>query len=494
MDYMSTRDNTLRLSAHEAIIRGISDDGGLFVPCETPILMDLENMTGASYNECAKRVLPLFLTDFTPTELSACCHSAYGSNKFGSNDVAPLHKMDDRHTVLELWHGPTCAFKDMALQILPRFLSKSMAKENCSEDIMILVATSGDTGKAALEGFKNVSGTRILVFYPSEGVSNMQKLQMMTQEGSNVRVCGIKGNFDDAQNAVKRIFNSPKMTAQAKEHGYRFSSANSINWGRLVPQIVYYVYAYVQMLERGDARPSTGINVCVPTGNFGNILAAFYAKEMGVPINKLICASNKNDVLTEFLTTGVYNRNRDFYTTISPSMDILISSNLERLIFHLSDRDSEYTKRLYKQLARTGEFKVEGKVLSRIKSTFECGACDDHTTMRTISKVYEHYGYVFDPHSAVAENVYFNYISKTGDYRPTIIASTASPYKFPESVLKALGEYEDGLTGFELLEKLSKVTNTEIPKSLSNLKDKKIRFDRVIKASEMDKEVIAAMQ
>ena len=495
MEYQSTRNNKIRILSHEAILRGISDDGGLFVPSEMPALTDVEDLIGASYGECAKKVLSLYLTDFSSAELGECIRGAYGNNKFGSKDVAPLHRMDDSHSVLELWHGPTCAFKDMALQILPRLLTKSMAKESGKDGkVMILVATSGDTGKAALEGFKNVENTKILVFYPSEGVSNMQKLQMMTQEGNNVHVCGISGNFDDAQNGVKRIFNSADMINNAAANGYSFSSANSINWGRLVPQIVYYVYAYAKMLENGDALPSDGINVCVPTGNFGNILAAYYAKRMGLPIRKLICASNKNDVLTQFLTTGVYNRKRDFYTTYSPSMDILISSNLERLIFDVSDYDSEYVAHLYKKLASKGEFKVEGKVFERIKETFACGSCDDATTLETIKTVHSKFGYLLDPHSAVAENVYLNYRRSNGDYRPTVVASTASPYKFPECVLKALGEYDASLDEFALLDKLSAVTNTQIPNKLSALKEKRVRFDKVVKTAQMDEEVMRAMQ
>jgi len=493
MLYQSTRNNRLRIEAHEAILRGISDDGGLFVPTEIPLLCEVDKLRGKNYYASAKEVLSSYLTDFTPRELSGCIRGAYGNNKFGSSTVAPVVKLGSRESVLELWHGPTCAFKDMALQILPRFLIRSMEKASDGEKVMILVATSGDTGKAALEGFKNVKNTRILVFYPSDGVSNMQKLQMMTQEGNNVRVCGIQGNFDDAQTGVKRIFNSPEMKEAVKSEGYSFSSANSINWGRLVPQIVYYVNAYVQMLDGGLITDRERFNVCVPTGNFGDILAAYYARRMGVPIKKLVCASNCNDVLTEFLQTGTYNRKRPFHTTISPSMDILISSNLERLLFDICHYDSEYINYLYQTLAKKGSFTVKDEWMEEIQTIFYGGSCTDEETMATIKNTFEHKGYLMDPHTAVAQCVYEKFIREFPAY-PTLLVSTASPYKFPESVLKSLGAYEKGLDEFALLDRLSEISNTPVPTSLSALKEKKVRFNGVIPVNEMDGEVLSAVR
>ncbi len=492
MQYQSTRNNQLRLDAHQAILKGISDDGGLFVPNETPLFQDLEAYVGCTYYQCAKMVFSMFLPDFTKEELRSCILGAYGYNKFGSKTVAPVVDLEKGHGVLELWHGPTCAVKDMALQILPRFLTCSMAKANADEKVLILVATSGDTGKAALEGFKNVKNTRILVFYPSEGVSNMQKLQMMTQEGNNVRVCGIEGNFDDAQTGVKRIFNSEEMKLAVKQNGYAFSSANSINWGRLLPQIVYYVYAYLQMRQKGTLRENEGFNVTVPTGNFGDILAAYYARKMGLPIKRLVCASNCNDVLTEFFKSGVYNRKRPFHTTISPSMDILISSNLERLLFDMSGFDDEYVCSLYQSLSKKGYFEVKGDLFEDIRTVFYGGTCTDEETMKTIKTTFDRYHYVMDPHTAVAECVYQKFVDETGDVRPMLVVSTASPYKFPESVLKALGGYDETLGEFELLDKLSAMTDTEIPAGLAALKNKKIRFDTVVPVAKMDEEVRAA--
>ncbi len=494
MLYQSTRNNKLRIRSYEAILKGISDDGGLFVPTETPLLENVDNLIGSSYCDCAKFVLSKFLPDFSAKELSACIRGAYGDLKFESESVAPVRLLDRQQSVLELWHGPTCAFKDMALQILPRLLVKCMEKSQCDQKILILVATSGDTGKAALEGFKDVKNTKILVFYPSDGVSKMQKLQMITQEGSNVRVCGIDGNFDDAQSGVKRIFNSPDMKKALDDSGYSFSSANSINWGRLVPQIVYYVYSYLQLVDNGTIRPGGGFNVCVPTGNFGNILAAYYAKKMGIPIKKLICASNRNDVLTEFLNTGVYNKRREFYNTISPSMDILVSSNLERLIFDLSGYDDEYVQSLYKSLSNRGYFEVHGSILDRLRSLFACGSSTDDETRQTIRNTFVEFGYLMDPHTSVAENVYRKYRNDTGDITHTLIVSTASPYKFPASVLSAL----DGGIGsgdeFELIRELSAETDTDIPARLWSLRNKPVRFERVVKKTDMDAEVLACLR
>ncbi|MBP3414931.1 MAG: threonine synthase, partial [Clostridia bacterium] len=368
MLYTSTRDNTVRVDSATAIMRGISPDGGLYVPVELPKLSygELCSMVSADYQHRAVDILGRFLTDFTAEELAECVSAAY-QDKFGSDAVAPVVSINDYRYILELWHGPTCAFKDMALQLLPHLLTRSVKKCGDGHEIVILVATSGDTGKAALEGFADVPGTRIIVFYPDEGVSNIQKLQMTTQEGENVGVCAVFGNFDDAQTGVKKIFTNPDVKQELEKHGMAFSSANSINWGRLVPQIVYYFSAYLDLMQTGEMDyEGEKINIAVPTGNFGNILAAFYAKMMGLPVGKLICASNANNVLTEFLTTGIYDRNRQFHTTMSPSMDILISSNLERLLFHLTDGDSARVKGWMEQLSATGRYEVDDDVKEKL--------------------------------------------------------------------------------------------------------------------------------
>ncbi|MBQ4145974.1 MAG: threonine synthase, partial [Clostridia bacterium] len=408
MYYMSTRDSELRLKSAEAIKKGLSKEGGLFVPCEIPELTkkDLERMLNMSYIERANLVLRKYLTDFTAKQLSECTEGAYGGNKFSSEKVAPVVKLDDQKYILELWHGPTCAFKDMALQILPYFMTTAMKKTGEDKTIVILVATSGDTGKAALEGFKDVKGTKIIVFYPGDGVSDIQKLQMMTQEGENVFVSGIEGNFDDAQNGVKAIFTDKKAEEELLESGYALSSANSINWGRLVPQIVYYISAYCDMVKDGEIQLGDKINVCVPTGNFGNILAAYYARKMGLPVNKLICASNKNNVLTDFIKTGEYDKNREFFTSVSPSMDILISSNLERLLFDISGNDAKKISGLMDKLKKNGSYKLPKAIHKKVTDLFWGGCCDDYFTKEQIWKTFDKHGYTLDTHTAVAVDVY----------------------------------------------------------------------------------------
>ncbi len=482
MNYVSTRNSSISVPSAKAIGLGISADGGLFLPESIPSLTaeDIEALKNANYKGRARLVLGKFLTDFTAEEIAACVEGAY-TGSFDNEQPAPIHKLADGVGILELWHGPTCAFKDLALQILPYLLTASAKKINAGKTV-ILVATSGDTGKAALEGFKDVENTDIIVFYPSEGVSAMQKLQMDSQEGENVCVCAIKGNFDDAQSRVKEIFTDSVMNKKLADAGYAFSSANSINWGRLVPQIVYYVSAYCDMLRDGYDL-SNGFNVTVPTGNFGNILAAYYAKQMGVPINKLICASNKNNVLTDFIKTGVYDRNRNFHTTISPSMDILISSNLERMLYMLC-KESDQVSAWQSDLKITGRFEVSGEVKSKINDLFYGGCCDDESTLATIRETYEKYGYLIDTHTAVAVAVYNEYKKSTGDKTPVVIASTASPYKFADSVLKAVCD-ESRKDDFEKLELLSQVTGTAIPAPIKNLKGKERRFGSVIKADEM---------
>ncbi len=488
MFYTSTRDKSLRVTASEAITKGISKEGGLFVPCEIPTLTlnDLNEMIPMSYIERAKKVLSLYLTDFTPEEIDYCVNGAYKEGKFSSSKVAPLVTLSEKAEVLELFRGPTCAFKDMALQLLPYLLTTASKRAAPDKEIVILVATSGDTGKAALEGFKDVPHTRILVFYPALGVSPMQKLQMVTQEGANVGVCAINGNFDDAQSSVKKIFTDAKVADKLSENGMMFSSANSINWGRLVPQIVYYCSAYCDMLEKGALKSGEPMNVVVPTGNFGNILAAYYAKKMGVPIGKLICASNSNNVLTDFLETGTYDRNRDFFTTSSPSMDILISSNLERLLFHLSGEDDAKIRDYMNELATDGKYTVSDDIKAAVLENFAAGFTTDELTFETINKTYTEKNYLSDTHTAVAIKVYDDYVVKTGDNTPTVIAATASPYKFSKSVLTALGGADESLDEFSMTDALSAKTNTQIPAPLAGLKDKEVRFTSVSEIADME--------
>lgn len=492
MNYISTRDKSVKISSAEAIAKGISGEGGLFVPESIPeiSLEKINSLIPLSYIERAKQILKLFLTDFTSDELDFCVDNAYKEGKFNSEKVAPLKNVYDNVNLLELWRGPTCAFKDMALQLLPYLLTVS-AKKSCPDvEIVILVATSGDTGKAALEGFKDVPNTKILVFYPVDGVSPMQKLQMTTQEGENVSVCAIKGNFDDAQNGVKAIFTNKEIEKKFKEHSLAFSSANSINWGRLVPQIVYYVSAYCDMVESGQLKLGEKMNITVPTGNFGNILAAYYAKEMGVPINKLICASNANNVLTDFINTGVYNKNRSFYMTASPSMDILISSNLERLLFLLSGMDDSLISGWMKSLSSNGKYEVSKEVLEKLKSDFCAGFCDDNDTKDTINEIYKKYNYLCDTHTAVAVRVANDYIKNTGDNTPMIIASTANPYKFSKSVISAVEENIKSTDDFSMVDELFDITGEPVPMQLASLKGKTPRFTKVAEKNDMPKVVL----
>lgn len=488
MFYTSTRDKSVRVSAAQAITQGISKDGGLFVPETIPqITMDeVVELSKLSYRDRAKRILSLYLTDYTKEELDYCVDGAYADGKFSSEKVAPLSSLSDTVNVLELWKGPTCAFKDMALQLLPYLLTVAASKTAADKTIVILVATSGDTGKAALEGFKDVKNTKILVFYPNDGVSPMQKLQMTTQEGANVGVCAINGNFDDAQSGVKAIFTNPEIAAKLEEKNMAFSSANSINWGRLVPQIVYYVSAYCDLIANDIIKPGDEINVDVPTGNFGNILASYYARKMGLPIKTLVCASNANNVLTDFLKTGTYDRNRHFYTTASPSMDILISSNLERLLFDLSGQDDKLVADWMKKLSVDGKYTVTDDVNAKISSLFDAGCCDDEMTKATIRETYEQEHYLCDTHTAVAVNVYGQYVERTGDKTPVVIASTASPFKFSASVLDAVkcGKI-DSEDEFAMVNELSDFTGAEVPVQLASLAGKQPRFTEVCEKNEM---------
>lgn len=491
MKYTSTRDRSISVSAAQAITQGISDEGGLFVPESLPQFTkeDLAAMVSCSYVERAVTVLSRFLTDFTEEEVRDCAQSAYGTGRFLAPEVAPVCTLKDDVHVLELWHGPTCAFKDMALQILPHLMRVSAQKTSDGKEIVILVATSGDTGKAALEGFRDAAHTRILVFYPQNGVSPMQKLQMTTQEGNNVGVCAIRGNFDDAQSGVKKIFTDPAMRAVLAEQGMMFSSANSINWGRLVPQIVYYFSAYCDLLAKGTIQLGDAVNVAVPTGNFGNILAAYYAREMGLPVARLICASNCNNVLTDFIRTGTYDRQRAFHTTVSPSMDILISSNLERLLYHLSGGDAELVAGLMKQLQTDGRYTVSDALLGKIRELFAAGWCDDEQTMRVIRDTYEAQEYLCDTHTAVALSVCEQYRKETGDNTPLIVASTADPYKFSASVLHALGKDRDGEDEFDKVDRLHAITGAPIPPSLAVLKGREPRFTQVCDRDTMEETV-----
>lgn len=474
MDIMfkSTRGDKNYITASQAIVKGIADDGGLYVPETMPKAdFTLEEMLGFTYRELAYRVLRLVLTDYTEEELRYCIDSAY-DEKFDTPLIAPLVKAG-KSNFLELFHGRTIAFKDMALSILPYLLKTAAKKNGVKEEIVILTATSGDTGKAALEGFADVEGTRIIVFFPEDGVSDVQKAQMVTQKGANTCVAGIKGNFDDAQTAVKKIFTDNALKAELKEKGFVFSSANSINIGRLAPQIVYYFYAYAQMVRSGSIKVGDKINFTVPTGNFGNILAGFYAKQMGLPVNKLICASNDNKVLYDFLTTGEYDINREFIVTVSPSMDILISSNLERLLYHLSGSEAQ-VKDMMDKLANGGKytFKADGGFAA------EYATVDD--TFTAINDLYKETGYVMDTHTAVAYSAYYKYLAETKDNTPNVIVSTASPYKFAKDVLRAIDGKYDGISPFEALEVLSDVSETDIPTPIKDIDKREVLHKTVI--------------
>ena len=488
MEYNSTRSTGLHISASEAIAMGLAPDGGLFVPNTLPPLDEkaLQELLPLSYGERAKRILKIYLPEYSPQEQDRLVADSYGTN-FDTTAVAPLRFTDGLTGYLELWHGPTSAFKDMALQMLPHLLTASLRKCGEERGVCILVATSGDTGKAALEGFADVPGTRILVFYPRDGVSDVQKLQMVTQTGNNVGVCAVEGNFDDAQTGVKRIFGDRELAERLSEKGWFLSSANSINWGRLLPQIVYYFSAYCDFVNSGRIKCGEPVNFCVPTGNFGNILAGWMAKEMGLPVTRFVCASNANNVLTDFIETGVYDRRRPFHLTSSPSMDILVSSNLERLLYFLS-KDSERVAGWMKQLSEEGRYDVGTGLKALIRRDFEAGYCDDAGTAEEIARVWREYGHLIDTHTAVASRVLGDYRVRTGDRTPAIVVSTASPYKFCDSVLRALGEQTDA-PGTELIGRLERVTGTTAPAPLSGLAGKKVRFDACV-AQKKKKKVV----
>ncbi|MDO4417966.1 MAG: threonine synthase [Eubacteriales bacterium] len=484
--YKSTRSDGAPIPASRAILMGLAEDGGLFVPTQIPALdRSLSDLAKMDYRGVAYEVMKLMLTDFTEEELKGCIANAYGSN-FDTESIVPLHRADGAY-FLELFHGPTIAFKDMALQILPHLMTTSAKKNHEDKEIVILTATSGDTGKAAMAGFADVEGTRIMVFYPKDGVSSIQERQMLTQKGGNTRVVGIRGNFDDAQNAVKEIFGDSALRAEMAQKGFAFSSANSINIGRLVPQIVYYVFAYTRLLKEGVISDGDKVNFVVPTGNFGNILAAYYAAKMGLPVGKLVCASNSNKVLYDFFTTGTYDKNREFILTSSPSMDILISSNLERLIYHISGNSAEKTAALMQDLREKGAYAITEEMRGGL-DLFAGGYATEEETAGAIRRVYEKDSYVIDPHTAVAADVYDKYRAQTGDGTPAVIASTASPFKFENSVMQALGEPSD-LPDLELADRLSEKAGVPVPEAVNVLRTAPVRHNIVCDRDKMKDEV-----
>lgn len=485
--YTSTRDANVKVTASQAILKGLSEDGGLFVPEKIPALdISLKELSGMDYQETAYAVMKLFLTDFAEEELKGCIRAAYDT-KFDTEEIAPLVHADGAY-YLELFHGATIAFKDMALSILPHLLTTSAKKNHVKNEIVILTATSGDTGKAALAGFADVAGTKIIVFYPKNGVSPIQKKQMVTQKGANTHVIGIHGNFDQAQAGVKQMFSDKGLEKELAEHGFQFSSANSINIGRLVPQIVYYVYAYARLLAKGEIQDGESINVAVPTGNFGNILAAYYAKNMGLPIAKLICASNENKVLYDFFTTGTYDKNREFLLTSSPSMDILVSSNLERLIYRIAGDDAQKNAALMKQLQEKGSYEITPEMKARLID-FYGNYASEQETAAVIKELYEKTGYVLDTHTAVAAIVYHKYLSQTNDPAKTAIVSTASPFKFTRSVMNAINPAYDTKGDFELADELSRIAKVKVPQAIEEIRSAQVLHQTECEAGQMQEAV-----
>lgn len=481
--YSSTRNGENKVTASQAILQGLAEDGGLFVPSQIPGFdFNINEKKDMTYQETAYEVMKLLLTDFTEEELKYCINSAY-DKKFDTEEIAPLVYADGAY-YLELFHGATIAFKDMALSILPYLMTTAAKKNNLKEKIVILTATSGDTGKAALAGFADVEGTGIIVFYPKNGVSAIQEKQMVTQKGKNVKVIGIRGNFDDAQTGVKKMFADEDLKKELADNGYVFSSANSINIGRLVPQIVYYVYAYLNLLKNGKLAEGELMNVVVPTGNFGNILAAYYAKNMGLPIGKLLCASNENKVLFDFFEGGVYDRNRDFILTSSPSMDILISSNLERLIYKIAGCDATATAEFMSQLSKDGKYEITPAMRNEM-ADFAGGYSSEQDTFAKIKDLYDKTGYVIDTHTAVAASVYDSYVKETDDKTPAVIASTASPYKFARSVMTAIDEKYDAMDDFALIDELCKISKVDVPNAIEEIRNAPVLHDTVCDKDEM---------
>ncbi len=490
--YISTRGGVAPVTASKAIYQGLAPDGGLFVPETVPSVSKdfVAKLANLSYRDLAKEIFSLYLDDFTEEEIYKVVTSAYGDN-FDDREIAPLHGLDCSRYVLELWHGPTAAFKDMALQALPYLLTTSMAKQEPDKEVVILVATSGDTGKAALEGFSDVDKTRIIVFYPNGGVSEVQRLQMVTTTGNNTSVIAVEGNFDDCQNGVKAIFNDGNFAEKLEEKGYRLSSANSINWGRLLPQIVYYFKAYGALVKRGAIQAGEAMDVVVPTGNFGNILAAYYGKAMGLPIGKLICASNKNKVLTDVLNTGEYNRNREFFRTVSPSMDILISSNFERFVFEMNGRDSRSVCDLFDALTKDGVYHLDEATAKRM-SEIMCGYyADEEATLETIGKTYQENHYLIDTHTAVAVNALGQYRLAGNGEKVTVIDSTANPYKFNQAVYEAINQSgaADKMNEFEISAALEQQTGVKIHRGLLDLDQKEVLHKKVVEKENMQSAV-----
>ncbi|NLN03453.1 MAG: threonine synthase [Clostridiaceae bacterium] len=493
MQYKSTRGSSNMVPFHQAVLQGIAPDGGLFVPTQEVYFdsLDLADMSSMTYEALAFTIIKRFVDDIPDNRLMSFIKNAYYQGAFPPT-VAPISRMSKTLSVLELWHGPTCAFKDMALQILPEFMVGSLAVADEKNEILILTATSGDTGKAALEGFKNKKGIKIMVFYPENGVSEMQKYQMITQEGDNVSVVAVRGNFDDAQTGVKEIFTDKEFNEMLLQKGYRLSSANSINWGRLLPQIIYYFYAYGSLVRQDVIKLGSKVNFVVPTGNFGNILACYYAMKAGLPVAKLICASNDNNILTDFFNTGTYDKNREFVTTISPAMDILVSSNLERLLYDISGEDDAFVSRCMTALKENGLYSVDKRTINSLNNFMWASYATEEETKDTIKNVYEKYNYLIDPHTAVGINVYDKYVISTGDMTKTICVSTASPFKFGKTVAESLfgPEAIEGMNEFEINRMLSERTNSPIPTPLMDLDKKKVVHNGVCDTSKMKDEVM----
>mgnify|MGYP006423593145 CR=1 FL=1 len=490
---VSTRNSEKKIPALQAVLKGISDDGGLFIPSEFPKLneADLDSLRNLSYQKLSAKILNMFFDEIRLDDMEKITEQAYST--FDVKNIVPLKKLSEREYILELWHGPTLAFKDVALQILPRLMAKALEQKGIDEDVLILTATSGDTGKAALEGFQDVDRVKIVVFYPDAGVSDMQKMQMVTQEGKNTAVIAVKGNFDDTQNGVKGIFTDKNMAKNIKEKGYVLSSANSINIGRLTPQIVYYFWSYICLLNNKEINMGDKINVVVPTGNFGNILAAYYAHKMGLPVNKFICASNTNRVLTDFFKNKEYRlKNRNFVKTMSPSMDILISSNLERLVADMI-KDSDIVNALFNDLKEKGKYDIKKHIDNKKTQIFYANWACEKRTQNAIKDTFDEYNYLIDPHTAVGKRVCDDYYMETNDKTKCVIASTANPYKFSSSVLEAFGENSKG-DAFETVDKLAKLTNTKIPKKISELKNKKVLHKSVINKSDMFSSIMDAIK
>lgn len=487
MKYVSTRGRAAAVTATQAILSGLAPDGGLFLPAEFPRYSprDLAALTGLDYQALARKILGLYLPDYSPEELSMFIANAYSGN-FDNPEITPLTTVEENLSFLELWHGPTCAFKDLALQLLPYLLTAATRQLKLNKEIILLVATSGDTGKAALAGFKDVPGTRVIVFYPEDGVSAVQKQQMITQEGTNTFVIGIKGNFDQAQAGVKALFADERFQQEMEAAGKTFSSANSINWGRLVPQIVYYFKAWTELIKAKRLAVGETFNLVVPTGNFGNILAAYYGKKMGLPLHKLLCASNANHVLTDFIQTGEYNRKRPFYQTISPSMDILVSSNLERLLYEFTGEDAPAVLALMEQLRTQGSYRLTAEQQSLIQTSFWAGFADEEETTNALKEVFIKFKYLIDPHTAVGYKVYNDYVRETGDRRPTVIAATASPFKFNTGVARAIFGAMPAEDEFALLAEVSRATGMPVPRGLRGLEDKPTLHHRTIVPDAME--------